>query len=75
VTPLRPDLYAFAGDEHGVIRLPEGASRPAVGSRILIGATHCDPTANLHAGYHAVRGDGSVTTTAILGRYGAIEAT
>jgi len=63
--------YTFAGDEHGTIRLPDGAPRPAVGARILIEATHCDPTVNLHGEYHAVHLDGTVTTMAIVGRYGA----
>jgi D-serine deaminase-like pyridoxal phosphate-dependent protein len=62
--------YAFAGDEHGVVRLPAGASRPAPGARILIEATHCDPTVNLHGEFHAVHRDGAVATMAIVGRYG-----
>ena len=61
--------YAFGGDEHGIIALPEGAPRPALGTRILIEATHCDPTVNLHAEFHAVHDDGA-TTMAIVGRYG-----
>jgi D-serine deaminase-like pyridoxal phosphate-dependent protein len=64
--------YTFAGDEHGTIKLPAGAPRPTVGARILIEATHCDPTVNLHSEYHAVRRDGTVTTMAIVGRYGAM---
>ncbi len=62
--------YAFAGDEHGIIKLPQGARRPAVGARILIEATHCDPTVNLHNRYHAVSSDGAVTVMPIVGRYG-----
>jgi D-threonine aldolase len=61
--------YRFAGDEHGVIDLPPAAQQPPIGARILIGATHCDPTANLHAAYHAVI-DNRVTVWAIRGRYG-----
>jgi D-serine deaminase-like pyridoxal phosphate-dependent protein len=63
--------YTFAGDEHGTITLPAGAARLALGSRILIGATHCDPTVNLHGEYHVVAGDGAVSTWPIIGRYGA----
>jgi D-serine deaminase-like pyridoxal phosphate-dependent protein len=66
--------YAFMGDEHGAIMLPEGAPRPAVGTRILIEATHCDPTVNLHGEYHAVDRDGAVTRMAIIGRYAAMAA-
>jgi D-serine deaminase-like pyridoxal phosphate-dependent protein len=64
--------YTFAGDEHGTIKLPAGAPRPTVGARVLIEATHCDPTVNLHSEYHVVRRDGTVTTMAIVGRYGAM---
>jgi Putative serine dehydratase domain len=42
--------YAFGGDEHGIIKLPAGAPPLSLGARVLIGATHCDPTVNLHAG-------------------------
>jgi D-serine deaminase-like pyridoxal phosphate-dependent protein len=64
--------YAFSGDEHGTITLPPGSQRPALGARVLIGATHCDPTVNLHAGYFAVDPLGIVTTMPIVGRYGAM---
>jgi D-serine deaminase-like pyridoxal phosphate-dependent protein len=63
--------YAFAGDEHGTIALPADTPRPTVGSRVLIGATHCDPTVNLHSEYHVIGGDGGVTTWPIIGRYRA----
>jgi D-threonine aldolase len=66
--------YAFSGDEHGAITLPPGSPRPAVGARVLIGATHCDPTVNLHAGYFAVDPMGAVTALPIVGRYGAMGA-
>jgi D-serine deaminase-like pyridoxal phosphate-dependent protein len=62
--------YSFSGDEHGAIKLPPGAPRPVVGTRVLIGATHCDPTVNLHAAYCAVDAEGTVTMLPILGRYG-----
>jgi D-serine deaminase-like pyridoxal phosphate-dependent protein len=61
--------YSFAGDEHGVIRLPPGAPQPCVGARVLIGVTHCDPTANLHSVYHVVVGDGALVPWPIVGRY------
>jgi D-serine deaminase-like pyridoxal phosphate-dependent protein len=66
--------YAFSGDEHGAITLPPGSPRPALGTRVLIGATHCDPTVNLHAGYFAVDPMGAVTSLPIVGRYGAMGA-
>lgn len=46
--------YRFAGDEHGVISIPEGHPAPKLGDRVLIVTTHCDPTVNLHAAYHVV---------------------
>jgi D-serine deaminase-like pyridoxal phosphate-dependent protein len=61
--------YGFSGDEHGAVKLPPGSVRPAIGARVLIGATHCDPTVNLHAGYYAVDTGGVVTAMPIIGRY------
>jgi D-serine deaminase-like pyridoxal phosphate-dependent protein len=63
--------YTFGGDEHGIIKLPAGAAPLPLGARVLIGATHCDPTVNLHACYRVVDADGVVTVTPVLGRYGA----
>lgn len=61
--------YKFAGDEHGIITIPEGERKPALGARMLIGATHCDPTVNLHATFNVLR-DGVVSQWPVLGRYG-----
>lgn len=60
--------YDFAGDEHGILRLPDGAEKPKLGARVLIGATHCDPTVNLYSNYVAVAG-GSLEIWPVLGRY------
>lgn len=46
--------YRFAGDEHGIVAIPAGQKAPPLGDRLLIGATHCDPTVNLHARYHVI---------------------
>jgi D-serine deaminase-like pyridoxal phosphate-dependent protein len=62
--------YRFAGDEHGVIAIPEGQTAPRLGDRLLIGATHCDPTVNLYAAYHMID-KGEVRTWPIRARYGA----
>lgn len=62
--------YRFAGDEHGILTLPKDQPAPALGQRVLIGATHCDPTVNLHAGYHVVADDG-VEVWPVRARYGA----
>jgi D-serine deaminase-like pyridoxal phosphate-dependent protein len=62
--------YRFTGDEHGAIMFPAGAAAPALGARVLIGATHCDPTVNLHAAYHAAWKSGASAVWPIRGRYG-----
>jgi D-serine deaminase-like pyridoxal phosphate-dependent protein len=49
--------YAFFGDEHGRLVLPQGAAKPALGARIECVTPHCDPTVNLHDIYHVVEGD------------------
>ena len=41
----------------------------ALGARLLIGATHCDPTVNLHACYHVVE-NGDVRRWPICARHG-----
>lgn len=61
-------VYTFAGDEHGIISIPDGQPCPTLGSRVLIGATHCDPTVNLHSTLHPVIGD-NVQKWSIIGRY------
>lgn len=61
--------YRFAGDEHGIIELAEGQKPPELGEQVLIQATHCDPTVNLHNHYHAVQ-EGEVQRWPISGRYG-----
>jgi D-serine deaminase-like pyridoxal phosphate-dependent protein len=62
--------YRFTGDEHGAIVLPPGVAAPPIGARVLIGATHCDPTVNLHAAYHLLNDD-VIERWPILGRYHA----
>ena len=60
--------YRFAGDEHGIITVPRGAAEPELGARLLLGATHCDPTVNLYGRMHAWM-DGRLRTWPVLGRY------
>jgi len=54
--PLAGAGYAFAGDEHGRLAVDDG-QRPLLGERLEFVTPHCDPTVNLHAVYHVVRGD------------------
>lgn len=65
--------YRFAGDEHGIIAIPAGPAAPRLGEQLLIGATHCDPTVNLHAAYHAVEND-TMQRWPIRARYGERES-
>jgi D-serine deaminase-like pyridoxal phosphate-dependent protein len=47
-----PDAkYRFAGDEHGMLMLGEGAQEPLLGKRIDFVTPHCDPTVNLYDHY------------------------
>jgi D-serine deaminase-like pyridoxal phosphate-dependent protein len=61
--------YRFAGDEHGILSIPEGTPSPHLGARIIMGATHCDPTVNLHSSYYELSECG-MTRRPILARHG-----
>lgn len=55
-----PDAkYRFAGDEHGMLILGQGAQEPLLGKRINFVTPHCDPTVNLYD-YYWVHRDGYV---------------
>jgi len=43
--------YRFAGDEHGMVQLADGAQEPLLGQRITFVTPHCDPTVNLYDYY------------------------
>ena len=55
-----PELrYYFAGDEHGVVLLPEAtddSDQPAIelGQKLRVMPPHCDPTVNLYDHYFAL---------------------
>jgi D-serine deaminase-like pyridoxal phosphate-dependent protein len=45
----RPGVeYARASDEHGVLKIAEGAKAPRLGEKLLLVPGHCDPTVNLY---------------------------
>jgi D-serine deaminase-like pyridoxal phosphate-dependent protein len=51
--------WASGGDEHGLLRPLEDATRaslPALGATVWLVPGHCDPTVNLHDRYVVVRG-------------------
>jgi D-serine deaminase-like pyridoxal phosphate-dependent protein len=60
--------FQFAGDEHGILLFPEGSKAPALGSRILMSVTHCDPTVNLFSVMHAVKKSGDIEKWPVVGR-------
>ncbi len=60
--------YRFKGDEMGRLDLPEGAAAPALGTRVVLMPSHCDPTVNLHGVYHLVRGGEAVGVWPAEGR-------
>jgi 3-hydroxy-D-aspartate aldolase len=47
--------YVFMGDEHGGLRCPDSARRPALGALVALIAPHCDPTVNLYDRLHVSR--------------------
>ncbi len=55
-----PGKFRFAGDEHGVFRVGEGAACPALGSVLRFVVPHCDPTVNLHDWYWVLEPDGLI---------------
>jgi len=63
IPPTAIDLpaakYRFAGDEHGMLLLGDGAQEPLLGKRINFVTPHCDPTVNLYD-YYWVHRDGVV---------------
>lgn len=60
--------FTFAGDEHGIISLPETNRAPRLGERLLMSVTHCDPTINLFSAVHAVSQTGDLQTWPVVGR-------
>lgn len=50
-------VYRPDSDEHGIIELPHGVVRPALGANFELIVPHCDPTVNLYNHYHVVQGD------------------
>ncbi len=64
--PLQ-STYRYMGDEHGAVDCPDGTA-PKVGDTVEFLTSHCDPTVNLHAQYHVVRGDEVVDVWPIIAR-------
>ncbi|HSC23310.1 MAG TPA: DSD1 family PLP-dependent enzyme [Casimicrobiaceae bacterium] len=49
--------YVKASDEHGVLRVADGAAPVTLGERVWLVPGHCDPTVNLYDFIVAVRND------------------
>ena len=51
--------YRWAGDEHGVLefRDPRGPGEVKLGDKVLLIASHCDPTVNLYDHYYPFRNE------------------
>ncbi len=49
--------YSFGGDEHGVLQLKNPSRDIKLGDKVLLIASHCDPTVNLYDHYYPFRGE------------------
>jgi len=47
--------YGWYGDEHGVLRFKNPSRRVEIGDKVLLIASHCDPTVNLYDHYFPFR--------------------
>ncbi|HEU5219522.1 MAG TPA: DSD1 family PLP-dependent enzyme [Gemmatimonadales bacterium] len=60
--------YRWAGDEHGILRLIHPSRPVKIGDRILMVASHCDPTVNLYDSYWVCSGERVVAQWPVTGR-------
>ena len=60
--------YRWAGDEHGILTLVRPSRRIKIGDRILMVASHCDPTVNLYDSYWVCSGERVVAQWPVSGR-------
>jgi len=49
--------YRWAGDEHGILQFKNPSRRIEVGDKVLLIASHCDPTVNLYDHFYPFRSD------------------
>ncbi len=47
--------YGWGGDEHGILQFRNPSRRIEVGDKVLLIASHCDPTVNLYDHFHPYR--------------------
>ncbi len=60
--------YRWAGDEHGILTLTAPSRSIKIGDRILMVASHCDPTVNLYDSYWVCSGERVVAQWPVAGR-------
>jgi D-serine deaminase-like pyridoxal phosphate-dependent protein len=60
--------YRWAGDEHGILTLSRPTRPIKIGDRVLMVASHCDPTVNLYDSYWVCSGDRVVAQWPVAGR-------
>jgi D-serine deaminase-like pyridoxal phosphate-dependent protein len=49
--------YRWAGDEHGILTFRRPTREIKIGDRVVLMASHCDPTVNLYDRYFVCRGE------------------
>jgi D-serine deaminase-like pyridoxal phosphate-dependent protein len=49
--------YRFGGDEHGILQLKNPSRNIKLGDKVLLIASHCDPTVNLYDHFYMFRGE------------------
>jgi D-serine deaminase-like pyridoxal phosphate-dependent protein len=60
--------YRWAGDEHGILTLDRPSRELRIGDRVLMIASHCDPTVNLYDSYAVCSGERVVAQWPVAGR-------
>ena len=54
---IRGVSYRWGGDEHGILQFKNSNSRVELGDKVLLIASHCDPTVNLYDHFYPFRGE------------------
>ena len=49
--------YRWGGDEHGILQFKNPSRRIEVGDKVLLIASHCDPTVNLYDHFYPYRSE------------------
>jgi len=49
--------YRWGGDEHGILQFKNPSRRIEIGDKVLLIASHCDPTVNLYDHYYPYKNE------------------